>query len=33
MDVACLALAGLFWIVVLGLSLACARLQPTGGRP
>lgn len=33
MDVAYLALAGLFWALVLGLAAGCERLQPRGGRP
>lgn len=33
MDVAYLALAGLFWLAIHGLIRGCHALQATGGQP
>ena len=33
MDVVYIALAGVFWLAILGLARGCHRLQGQGGRP
>lgn len=33
MDIAFIALAGVFWLAIFGLARGCARLQAPGARP